>query len=47
MSKNIEAIKKYLLSVGAPEENLLTSDEEEPNFLKQLAYQLYIASKFN
>lgn len=33
MSKNILAIKKYLLSVGAPEENLLTSDEEEPNFL--------------
>jgi hypothetical protein len=33
MSKNIIAIKKYLLSVGAPEENLLTSDEEESNFL--------------
>jgi hypothetical protein len=33
MSKNIVAIKKYLLSVGAPEENLLSNDEEEPNFL--------------
>lgn len=33
MSKNIQEIKSYLLSVGAPDENLLTADEEEPNFL--------------
>jgi hypothetical protein len=33
MSKNIEEIKKYLLSIGAPEEVLLSDDEEEPNFL--------------
>ncbi len=33
MSKNVEAIKKYLLSIGAPEETLLNYDEEEPNFL--------------
>lgn len=33
MSKNIEAIKKYLVSIGAPDENLLFEDEEEPNFL--------------
>ena len=33
MSKNIEAIHDYLTSIGAPDENLLTVDEEEPNFL--------------
>ena len=33
MSENVEAIKKYLLSVGAPEDNLLINDEDEPNFL--------------
>jgi hypothetical protein len=33
MSKNIQEIKSYLLSIGAPEENLFTTDEEEPNFL--------------
>ena len=33
MSKNIEEIKNYLLSIGAPEEGVLSNDEEEPNFL--------------
>lgn len=33
MSKNIEAIKNYLLSIGAPEEGILNTDEDEPNFL--------------
>jgi hypothetical protein len=33
MSNNIDAIQKYLISIGAPDEGLLTADEEEPNFL--------------
>jgi hypothetical protein len=33
MSNNIDAIQKYLISIGAPDENLLNADEEEPNFL--------------